>query len=110
MSDDRQRSLFDPPEGRRRRDRGRTRVSAPHAAWLEQTRNLAVRLARAEGSVTTDTLRAHGVVKPEGAHDNLWGAVFADDRFEHRGFVQSRRPQAHARYLRVWGLREEYNR
>lgn len=101
---DEQGSLFDLPEGRRRRDKGIQKVASPHHDWLLASRAIAIRLCRELGLVSSDDLREAGVVLPTGAHVNLWGAVFHDSRFVEDGMTQSKRPEAHGRMIRTWRL------
>ncbi len=53
--------------------------------------------------VTTDAI--HHVMDTSPPHDNCYGAIFKDKRFVWTGdWVQSKRPEAHARMIRVWRL------
>ncbi len=98
-------SLFDLAEGLRRRDEGRSRAVSRHADWLEQARRTAVRLCHEQGTVSADDLRAAGIEVPPDASANIFGSIFNDSRFVQRGYTLSKRPEAHANLLRLWGLR-----
>jgi hypothetical protein len=57
------------------------------------------------GATTSDDL--HRVMAPP-PHNNCVGVVFRDKRFVWTGeWVQSKRPEAHARMIRVWRLSSE---
>lgn len=99
-----QTSLFDAAAGRRLRDRGKAQAASAHGEWLEKARDLAVSIARAQGTVTADDLRSAGLVEPAGASFNVWGSIFSDSRFVSDGFVRSARPVAHANLLHRWRL------
>lgn len=78
-------------------------VSENRSCWLARVRKHAEMLIRTRGQITSDDLQAVFTL-PYGASRNLWGAVFHDARFQCMGFQSSRRPSAHARTIRVWGL------
>lgn len=100
-----QTSLFDAAAGRRQRDRGKAQAAAAHGEWLDKARQLAVSIARAQGYVSADDLRAAGLVEPAGASFNVFGSVFSGDhRFVSDGFIRSARPKAHANLLHRWRL------
>lgn len=94
-----------PLTGPQLRDEGIAKASRgdDRKLWLEQVRTHAAMLARARGSVTADDIQGSFCL-PAGAHQNLWGAVFNDARFVCLGFVLSKRPAAHARAIRKWGI------
>ena len=93
-------------EGRKLRDEGIEKVSEGWAWWLEKARMIATTIANHNGEVTSDEVRMYCPIPP-GAHHNLMGAVFRDRRFRAVGFVQSTRPAAHGRFIRVYSLRGE---
>ena len=97
--------LFDAHEGERRKRTGQERAASKHGEWLTRIREVAIFFARRQGFVSTDDLRLWGLVTPPGASENIWGAVFADSRFEFDSWVRSRRPEAHARMIRRWRLK-----
>ena len=71
--------------------------------WVDNARVAAVALAQHFGWVTSD--RLHDVMGPP-PHENCYGAIFKDRRFRWTGdWVRSKRPEAHARMIRVWRLR-----
>ncbi len=71
--------------------------------WVGDARVAAVALAAHFGWVTSDKL--HDVMGTP-PHNNCYGAIFKDKRFQWTGeYVKSTRPEAHARIIRVWRLR-----
>jgi hypothetical protein len=78
--------------------------------WVDDARLAAERICLyhrfdsiIQGWVTSDDL--HDVMESP-PHDNCYGAIFKDKRFVWTGeWVQSKRPEAHARVIRVWRLR-----
>jgi hypothetical protein len=83
-------------------------ASLERHGWVHEARKAAVLICyrtfdgRRYGPVTSDDV--HDVmVKPP--HPNAYGAIFKDKRFTWTGeWVQSKRPEAHARMIRVWRL------
>ena len=73
--------------------------------WLHMARVVALGIARREGYVTSDKLQAEMADWPP-PHVNCFGAVFKDSRFKSTGFVQSKRPEAHARWVQIWESKE----
>ena len=70
--------------------------------WVDDARVAAVALAAHFGTVTSDLL--HDVMGTP-PHPNCWGAIFHDKRFRGTGqYVKSKRPEAHARVIKVWRL------
>lgn len=92
-------------EGERLRDEGIRRVARGNGQWLENTRQWARDWARAHGQVSSDDLRRH-LTLPDGAHDNLWGAVFKGRNLGliPVGRTRNHTATAHARDVRVWVL------
>ena len=91
------------PTGEELRDAGIASVS--RYSWVDSARGVAEAICRVRGTVTTDDI--HHVMNAEPApHPNAWGALFHDKRFAWTGeYVKSKRPEAHARMIRVWRLR-----
>ena len=90
--------------GQRLRDQGVAQVSAGHQQWLGHAQMLAHFVARAEGVVSSDSLREHGLPDPVGAHPNIWGALFRNIGLQPVGFKQTTRPQGRARMIRIYML------
>ena len=69
--------------------------------WLHMARVVALGIARRDGYVTSDKLQEsmHDWPPP---HVNCFGAVFKCPMFRSTGFVQSQRPESHARWIQVW--------
>ena len=91
-----------PLTGLELKERGIASVS--QYSWVRGTRGVAEAICRVRGTVTTDAV--HRVMNAEPPpHPNAWGALFHDKRFRWTGeWVQSKRPEAHARMIRVWRL------
>lgn len=67
----------------------------------------ALRIVLGDGRVTADDVR-NAVTIPDGVNPKVVGAVFRDlsdaGIIRRDGYVQSRRPKAHARTITVWVL------
>ena len=76
-------------------------ASLERHSWVNHAREIAYHLACRDGYVTSDKLQAamEGWPPP---HVNCFGAVFKDPMFKSTGFVQSQRPESHARWIQVW--------
>jgi hypothetical protein len=72
--------------------------------WLAEARNAAFRFAQTNGFVCSDDVHRLCPM-PSWVHHNAMGAVFRDNRFVRRGYVQSKRPSAHARVISDYVLR-----
>ena len=79
-------------------------ASLERHSWVDDARMEAERFCRGYGSVTSDDV--HFIMDVDyPPHPNCWGALFKDRRFIWTGeWVQSKRPEAHARMIRVWRL------
>ena len=85
------------------KEEGRERVAARNEKWLATMRSHARTICDIDGSVTTDALRRYaGLYHLEPTHHNAWGTVFACKGWKRIGYVQSKRPEAHARPIGVW--------
>lgn len=69
--------------------------------WLHMARQVALGIARRDGYVTSDKLHAAMDDWPP-PHVNCFGAIFRPPVFKSTGFVQSQRPESHARWIHVW--------
>jgi hypothetical protein len=69
--------------------------------WLQDARAKAYAHAVACGTVCSDDVHRLSPVPPW-VHHNAMGAVFRDKRFKIAGWVQSKRPSAHARTIRIY--------
>lgn len=101
-----QRSLFDAAESERRKVDGMYRAAVGREGWLAYARGVAVRIAREQGTVNADDVRAAGVETPVGTSPNIFGSIFSNGEFEQVGYTLSKRPTAHRNLLRVWRLRD----
>ena len=100
-----QAGLFDLAEGRRRRDEALEGHEKSEPTWLDRARVIGRTLARAQGTVTADDIRA--VMSDEPHHPNVWGAIFKGSEWEPTGqFVPSKKASRKANPQRVWRLKE----
>ncbi len=100
--------LFDYAESVRQRDAGITLAAENNASLVVRAREMAVSIAREQGTVTADDLMRRWVSQGGGIHDfgNSMGAVFRDKRFEFTGrLVKSARVHAKCNLLRQWRLK-----
>jgi hypothetical protein len=74
--------------------------------FLQRCRALAVEVCRRQGSVSINDIRA-GIHLPAHMHPSVLGAVFKTKQFEACGYTEATHPQAHARVIRVYKLKEE---
>lgn len=89
--------------GEELRDQGLEQASRGNQEFLLWARKQAREIAAQHGRVTTDDLRARAAEAGiEPSHYNAWGAVFRTPEWRQVGWQISRRPVAHARYVRVW--------
>lgn len=82
---------------------GMDRVERNNALFVRNFRELALTIARANGTVTSDDLRkiADKIdVQPD--HPNAWGSIFRGKFFKPVGYTQSEIPSCHGRTIRVW--------
>ena len=89
------------------RDEGIDRVSKGRKEWLGRVRAWAWDYARNHGSVSANDLR-NNFVLPEGAHPNLWGAVFHGAGLKPEGTTKNKAvASAHSRSVKVWVIPED---
>lgn len=93
-------------DGMAQKQLGLDLVENNNQAFIETMRSKARMLARRDGSVTTDCLRAIARdmgIEPD--HPNAWGAIFKGGEWEQIGFESSVLPSNHGRIIRRWSLR-----
>lgn len=83
---------------------GIEKVSKYQGEWLRTVRLFALAHIRDHGQVTANDVRKKFDL-PDGAHPNLWGAVFKDRRFKKTGWTESQVEGRHASAIAVWGRR-----
>lgn len=93
-------------KGRALRDTQLTLFAVRDAAFLSRCRALALVIARQDGQVSINDIRAI-LEPPAGVSPNVFGAVFKDARFKAVGYTQATHPEAHARAVRVYALKGE---
>jgi hypothetical protein len=74
--------------------------------FLERCRALAVEIARQQGTVCINDIRAQ-LRLPAETHPSVLGAVFRSKKFTAVGFTEATHKAAHARVVRVYQLAEE---
>jgi hypothetical protein len=73
--------------------------------FLERCRSLAVMICRERGTVSINDIRQF-IEVPPGVHPSVLGAVFRTKQLKKVGMVEASHPQAHARIVRVYQLKE----
>lgn len=91
-------------EGRRQRDSQLAMFEASQTDFLSRCRAIAVDIANKRGMVSINDIRAK-VDVPPGVHPSVLGSVFRDKRFYVAGYTQATHPAAHARIIRLYGLK-----
>lgn len=95
-------------QGRALRDAQLDLFQVRDAEFLSRCRALAVEVARQQGTVSINDIRAQ-VRLPAEMHPSVLGAVFKTKQFEACGFTEATHPQAHARVIRIYKLKENHN-
>ena len=91
--------------GRDMRDRQLDIFEQRDHQFLERCRALAVLVCKQHGQVSIHDIRAF-IEVPPGVHPSVLGAVFRTKQFKRVGFTEATHPQAHARVVRVYQLKE----
>ncbi len=91
--------------GRDMRDRQLDIFEQRDHQFLERCRALAVLVCKQHGQVSINDIRRF-VEVPPGVHPSVLGAVFRTKQFKRVGFTEATHPQAHARVVRVYQLKE----
>lgn len=92
-------------QGRALRNAQLDLFQARDAVFLARCRALAVEIARQQGTVSINDIRA--MVKiPAHMHPSVLGAVFKTKQFKAVGYTEATHPQAHARVIRIYQLNE----
>lgn len=73
--------------------------------FLKHCRSLAIAIAKSRGQVSINDIRDQ-IEVPPGTHPSVLGAVFRGNLFSCVGFTEAVHPQAHARIVRVYSLKE----
>jgi hypothetical protein len=90
-------------QGRALRDAQLDLFEVRDALFLEHCRLLAAAVARQQGTVSINDIRAR-VKIPANMNPSVLGAVFKGKKFKVVGFTEAIHPQAHARVVRVYQL------
>lgn len=101
-------SLFDYAESKMHRDLGMEIAAENNATLLVLAREIAVEIARCNGTVTADDVVFEMSKRGHGVHSlgNAAGSLFRDRRFEWTGGrTKSIRIHAHANEIKVWKLK-----
>ena len=91
--------------GRAGRDAALAGFERTRAYWLYSARECAVMVATLHGSVTADDIHQRCPI-PSGIDPRVMGAVFMIPELVADGYVPTKRPEAHARPIRRFVLRE----
>ena len=94
--------------GRALRDAQLTLFEQRDTAFLSHCRQLAVEIARTQGTVCINDIRSQ-VRLPAELHPSVLGSVFKSKKFKAIGFTEATHAAAHARVIRVYALNEEQN-
>lgn len=92
--------------GRALRDAQLTLFEHTHTEFLSHCRALAIEIARTQGTVCINDIRAQ-VRLPAHVHPSVLGSVFKSKKFKAIGFTEATHAAAHARVVRVYQLHEE---
>ena len=92
--------------GRALRDAQLTLFEHRDTEFLCRCRALAVEIARQQGTVCINDIRAQ-LRLPAELHPSVLGAVFRSKKFKPVGFTEATHKAAHARVVRVYQLSEE---
>lgn len=76
--------------------------------FLQRARALAVQICQTQGSVSINDIRQN-IALPAEMHPSVLGAVFKGKQFKAVGFTEANHPQAHARIIRIYQLKEPIN-
>ena len=80
-------------------------ASLEREAWVAKAKTVAEKLAKRNGTVTSEDVRtAHPI--PYGIDPRILGAVFRGNQWERAGFQKTPRACAHSRPIAVWRLKE----
>jgi len=92
--------------GRALRDAQLTIFEHRDTEFLCRCRALAVEIARQQGTVCINDIRAQ-LRLPSEMHPSVLGAVFKSKKFTPVGYTEATHKAAHARVVRVYKLTEE---
>ena len=92
--------------GRAGRDAALRDLEEYRAEWLAEARVTARLVALNEGSVCADDIHRISPI-PEGLDPRVMGAALKIPELVPDGYVQTKRPEAHARPIRRFVLREK---
>jgi hypothetical protein len=91
--------------GEQLRDEGLALIEAKRHDWLQKARLEAMMIARQRKTVTINEVR-EVIQLPEDFSPNTWGAVFKCKDFKAIGYEKASHPEAHARVIRIYTLKE----
>jgi hypothetical protein len=95
-------------QGRALRDAQLDMFQVRDAEFLASCRALAVAVCQEQGTVSINDIRAQ-IPLPAEMHPSVLGAVFKTKQFEACGYTEATHPQAHARVIRIYKLKENLN-
>jgi hypothetical protein len=106
MSKPVQESLFGIGLGRELQREAKTRMASRNQAWLDEARATMVLVVREKGFCSSDDCWER-CPPPKEAHPSLMGCLFDSPLFVRTGDMHSKRPQARARRISTYELKEE---
>lgn len=92
--------------GRGLRDNQMALFQVRDARFLDVCRAVAVEVIKIRGKASINDIRARVFIPPD-MNPSVLGAVFRTKKFRAIGITEASHPQAHARIVRVYKLREE---
>lgn len=93
-------------DGKTLRDAQLALFERQHADFLGQCRQIAIDIAKKEGQVSINDIRA-AIQLPAELHPSVLGAVFRSKKFTAIGYTEAAHKAAHARVVRVYKLQED---
>ena len=93
-------------DGKALRDAQLALFESKHSEFIDQCRQIATDIAKTEGQVSINDIRA-AIQLPAELHPSVLGAVFRSKKFTPIGYTEAAHKAAHARVVRVYKLKEE---
>lgn len=93
-------------QGQKLRDIGVMRVYINSSTWVDEARDIAKKLARLNGQVSSDDVLDY-YPRPDDVHPNATGSIFREKCWKKIGYKPSELPSAHARVIGIYQLIEK---
>lgn len=89
--------------GQKLKEEGQALCESNNAQFVDRMRQAALIMAGQNGSVTVDDLRDYaGRLGIQPKSKAAWGCIFKGPGWKSVGFVRTRRPSSHARFIMQW--------